>query len=100
MMTRLLPIVQALGAARLAVALFAFSLVAFAGAARAEEAAGAASPVEEISQQLEAFQKSVPDLNKSIQDSAGRIDSVTSVQKARAEDARLKETDSTLLGLM
>jgi hypothetical protein len=43
-----------------------------------------ASPVEEFSKQLEDFQKSVPDLNKSIQDSAGAIDSVTDIDKARA----------------
>ena len=55
-------------------------------------------PVEEFSQQLEAFQKSVPDLNKSIQDSAGTIDSVTDVEKARAEINRLKDTVSALLG--
>ena len=55
-------------------------------------------PVEEFSQQLEAFQKSVPDLNKSIQDSAGTIDSATDVEKARAEINRLKDTVSALLG--
>jgi chromosome segregation ATPase len=98
MMTRLPMIVQAIGGGRLAIALFALSLVASAGIAHAEEAAGAASPVEEFSQQLEAFQKTVPDLNKSIQDSAGTIDSVTDVQKARAEIERLKENVSTLLG--
>jgi chromosome segregation ATPase len=71
------------------------------GAARAEDAsngAAASSPVEEFSAQLEAFQKTVPDLNKSIQDSAGTIDSATDVEKARAEINRLRETVSTLLG--
>ncbi len=58
----------------------------------------ATSPVEEFSQQLEAFQKSVPELNKSIQDSAGTIDSITDVEKARAEIDTLRETVSTLLG--
>ena len=98
MMTRLHAIVQALGRGSVAVALLSFALMASNGVARAEEAGGAASPVEEFSQQLEAFQKSVPDLNKSIQDSAGTIDSATDVQKARAEIDRLKETVSTLLG--
>jgi DNA repair exonuclease SbcCD ATPase subunit len=98
MMTRLPVIVQAIGGGRLAAVLFALSLATFAGNARAEEATGVASPVEEFSQQLEAFQKTVPDLNKSIQDSAGTIDSVTDVQKARAEIERLKENVSTLLG--
>ena len=70
MMTRLQTIVQATRACALAVGLFAVALAALVGAARAEDATigagGAASPVEEFSQQLEAFQKSVPDLNKSI----------------------------------
>ena len=82
-------------------ALFAVALALSAAAARAEDASvsgGAASPVEEFSQQLEAFQKSVPDLNKSIQDSAGTIDRVTDVEKARAEIDKLRETVGTLLG--
>jgi chromosome segregation ATPase len=84
--------------AALAAILFALS----GGFARAEDssaaAAAPASPVEEFSQQLEAFQKSVPNLNKSIQDSAGTIDSATNVEKARAEIDKLRETVSTLLG--
>jgi len=76
--------------------------VVLSASARAETpAAGTSSgvsPVEEFSQQLEAFQKSVPDLNKSIQDSAGTIDSVTDVEKARAEIDRLRETVAALLG--
>ncbi len=81
-------------------ALFVVALVLSKNAAIAEDSnsAGGASPVEEFSQQLEAFQKSVPDLNKSIQDSAGTIDSVTDVEKARAEIDKLRETVSTLLG--
>jgi chromosome segregation ATPase len=99
MMTRLPAIVQATRPRFLGVALFAFALIASAGVAGAADATtGAASPVEEFSRQLEAFQKSVPDLNKSIQDSAGTIDSVTDVEKARAEINRLKDTVSALLG--
>ena len=66
--------------------------------ARREQRQRRASPVEEFSQQLEAFQKSVPDLNKSIQDSAGTIDSMNDVEKARAEIDKLRETVSALLG--
>ena len=57
--------------ARVAVAgLFAVALVLSAASARAEDASGAntsnpISPVEEFSQQLEAFQRSVPDLKQS-----------------------------------
>jgi chromosome segregation ATPase len=83
-------------------ALLAVGLALSGTAAIAEDGNGTAgnatSPVEEFSQQLEAFQKSVPDLNKSIQDSAGTIDSVTDVEKARAEIDKLRETVSTLLG--
>src|ERR1700761_7442012 len=101
MMTRLPAPDHATGARVAAMLLFAGALLVSADVGRAADAAAGAaagSPVEEFSQQLEAFQKSVPDLNKSIQDSAGTIDSVTDVQKARAEIDRLKETVSTLLG--
>ena len=56
------------------------------------------SPVEEFAQQLERFQKTVPDLNKSILDSVGTITNATDVEKARAEIDSLRETVSTLLG--
>jgi chromosome segregation ATPase len=87
-------------------AAFAVVLVLSGSAALAQDSStanagttsSAASPVEEFSQQLEAFQKSVPDLNKSIQESAGTIDSVTDVEKARAEIDKLRETVATLLG--
>jgi DNA repair exonuclease SbcCD ATPase subunit len=76
----------------------ALSLVTIARAEDAPVGKDALSPVEEFSHQLEAFQKSVPDLNKSIQESAGTIDSMTDVEKARAEIDKLRETVSTLLG--
>jgi chromosome segregation ATPase len=101
MMTSLPAIVQGTRVRVPAVLLLALAFACSAGAARAEDAggsAGANSPVEEFSQQLEAFQKSVPDLNKTIQDSAGTIDSATDVEKARAEINRLRETVSALLG--
>ena len=99
MMTRLRAPVQATGARVAAMLLFAGALLVSADVGRAADAGAAAgSPVEEFSQQLEAFQKRVPDLNKSIQDSAGTIDSATDVEKARAEINRLKDTVSALLG--
>jgi len=93
-------IVRASAATAIAV-LFVAALALSDNPAQAEDAGAgksAVSPVEEFSQQLEAFQKSVPDLNKSIQDSAGTIDKVTNVDKARAEIDKLRETVSTLLG--
>ena len=78
--------------------LFGVFLALSVSAARAENPGVGASPVEEFSQQLEAFQKSVPDLNKSIQESAGTIDSKNDVEKARAEIDKLRETVSALLG--
>src|ERR1700722_4541439 len=77
---------------------FGVVLVFSAAAAAAENNGIGASPVEEFSQQLEAFQKSVPDLNKSIQESAGTIDSMNDVEKARAEIDKLRETVSAILG--
>jgi len=101
MMTSLPAIVQEITTRVFVMVLLAVCLVgAAATAARAEDAGPgpANSPVEQFSQQLEAFQKSVPDLNKTIQESAGTIDSATDVEKARAEINRLRETVSTLLG--
>jgi DNA repair exonuclease SbcCD ATPase subunit len=82
-------------------ALFVAALALSGSGARAEDANATGdpiSPVEEFSQQLEAFQRSVPDLNKSIQDSASTIDGVTDAEKARAEIDKLRETVSGLLG--
>ena len=87
----LLPALIRSDRARFAVAaLFAAALTFSAADARSEDASNSnsgspISPVEEFSQQLEAFQRSVPDLSKSIQDSASTIDSVTDPEKARAE---------------
>jgi chromosome segregation ATPase len=83
-----------------AAGLCAIVLVLLSNAAGAEDtnSSAVASPVEEFSRQLEAFQKSAPDLNKSIQESAGAIDGVTDVEKARTEIGKLRETVSTLLG--
>jgi len=76
----------------------AAALIVSGSAARAEQAATAASPVDEFSKQLEDFQKSVPDLNTRIQDSAASIDHTSDVAKARAEIDQLREEVSTLLG--
>jgi chromosome segregation ATPase len=74
-------------------------VVLSANAARGQDAnSTVASPVEAFSRQLEDFQKSAPDLNKAIQESAGTIDSITDIEKARAEIDKLRETVSTLLG--
>ena len=84
-------------------AVLAFSSLA-PGLALAEEASSApggkitaGSPVDEFSQQLEDFQKSVPNLTQRIQDGAGVIDSATDIDKARAEIDSLRQDVSTLL---
>ncbi len=82
-----------LAAAVLVIAMLAPS----ANPARAEHA-GTASPVDEFSQQLEEFQKSVPDLNRKIQESATTIDATTDIAKARVEIDELRDEVSTLLG--
>jgi chromosome segregation ATPase len=66
--------------------------------ARAEDTAAPATPVDEFSKQLEIFQKSVPDLNKRIQESATAIDGATDVEKARTQIDQLRAEVSTLLG--
>jgi DNA repair exonuclease SbcCD ATPase subunit len=84
-----------------AATLLAVAVILFGSGVRAEDAANSnapMSPVEEFSQQLEAFQRSVPDLNRSIQESASTIDSVTDAEKARDEIDKLRQTVSQLLG--
>jgi DNA repair exonuclease SbcCD ATPase subunit len=73
-------------------------LVVSAPLARADDSDDGTGPVAEFSQQLENFQKSVPALNKTIQDSAGAIDTYTDAAKARAEVDKLREAVSGLLG--
>jgi len=58
----------------------------------------AVSPVDEFSNQLEQFRKSVPELNKKIQDGAATIDGTSDVAKARADIEALRDEVSTLLG--
>jgi chromosome segregation ATPase len=76
----------------------AIALAVLCGPARAQSDGAAGGPVAEFSQQLENFQRSVPELNKTIQDSAGAIDNVTDVEKARAELDKLRDAVSDLLG--
>jgi DNA repair exonuclease SbcCD ATPase subunit len=99
-MVRLLSVVSA--RSRFAAALLAAMLALSANVARAQdgstESGTAASPVDEFSKQLEQFQKSVPDLNKKIQDGAATIDGTTDVAKARADIDALRNEVSALLG--
>jgi DNA repair exonuclease SbcCD ATPase subunit len=99
-MTRSLPVVSA--RSRFAAALLAAMLALAANVACAQdvstESSSAVSPVDEFSKQLEQFQKSVPDLNKKIQDGAATIDGTTDVAKARADIDALRDEVSALLG--
>jgi len=58
----------------------------------------ALTPVEEFSKQLEAFKKSIPDLNKKIEDSAASVDRWTDVGKARKEIEELRAIVGAALG--
>jgi DNA repair exonuclease SbcCD ATPase subunit len=83
---------------RVAAMALCVAMLTFSSApSRAADDNTAPSPVEEFSQQLEAFQESVPDLNRSIQESASTIDRMSDVEKARSEIDKLRETVSTLL---
>lgn len=99
-MTRTLPIVFA--RPRIAAVLVAALLALSANVVRAQDAStessAAASPVDEFSTQLEQFKKSVPELNKKIQDGAATIDSTADAAKARADIDALRDEVSTLLG--
>jgi DNA repair exonuclease SbcCD ATPase subunit len=102
-MIRSMPVVSA--RSRLAAALLAATLALSANVARAQdsdtestESSTSVSPVDEFSNQLEQFQKSVPELNKKIQDGAATIDGTSDVAKARADIEALREEVSALLG--
>jgi DNA repair exonuclease SbcCD ATPase subunit len=58
----------------------------------------AITPVEEFSRQLDTFKKSIPELNKKIEDSAASIDRWTDVEKARKEIEELRALVSAALG--
>src|SRR5215218_8335753 len=61
-------------------------------------AADAITPVEEFSRQLDEFKKSIPDLNKKIEDSAAAVDRWTDVDKARKETEELRAIVGAALG--
>jgi DNA repair exonuclease SbcCD ATPase subunit len=91
--------------ARLAAALLVAMLALSVNVAHAQdsdtestESSTSVSPVDEFSKQLEQFQKSVPELNKKIQDGAATIDGTSDVAKARADIEALRDEVSTLLG--
>src|SRR5215467_6984530 len=58
----------------------------------------AMTPVEEFSRQLDAFKKTIPELNKKIEDSAAQVDRWTDVDKARREIEDLRAIVGTALG--
>jgi DNA repair exonuclease SbcCD ATPase subunit len=58
----------------------------------------AISPVEEFSRQLDEFKKSIPELNKKIEDSAASVDKWTDVDKARKEIEELRALVGAALG--
>jgi DNA repair exonuclease SbcCD ATPase subunit len=58
----------------------------------------ALSPVEEFSKRLDEFKKSIPELNKKIEDSAGAVDRWTDVDKARKEIEELRAIVGAALG--
>ena len=58
----------------------------------------AISPVEEFSKRLDEFKKSIPELNKKIEDSAGAVDQWTDVDKARQEIEELRAIVGAALG--
>jgi tetratricopeptide (TPR) repeat protein len=66
--------------------------------AQAPNQPDALTPVEEFSKQLDAFKKSIPDLNKKIEDSAASVDRWTDVGKARKEIEELRAIVGAALG--
>jgi chromosome segregation ATPase len=58
----------------------------------------AITPVEEFSRQLEAFKKTIPDLNKRIEDSTTSVDRWTDISSARKEIEELRAIVGSALG--
>lgn len=58
----------------------------------------AITPVEEFSRQLEEFKKSIPNLNKRIEESTGSVDRWTDVKNARKEIEELRAIVGNALG--
>lgn len=63
-----------------------------------QQPADSITPVEEFSRQLEAFKKTIPDLNKRIEESAAQVDKWTDVDAARREIAELRAIVGAALG--
>jgi hypothetical protein len=63
-----------------------------------QQSADAITPVEEFSRQLEAFKKTIPDLNKRIEDSAAQVEKWTDIDAARKEIAELRAIVGAALG--
>jgi DNA repair exonuclease SbcCD ATPase subunit len=81
-----------------AVLLLAIALPFSAASAQTPSQPDALTPVEEFSKQLDAFKKSIPDLNKKIEDSATNVDRWTDVGKARKEIEELRAIVGAALG--
>ena len=81
-----------------AVLLLAIALPCSAASAQTPSQPDALTPVEEFSKQLDAFKKSIPDLNKKIEDSAASVDRWTDVGKARKEIEELRAIVGAALG--
>jgi len=81
-----------------AVLLLAIALPCSAASAQTPSQPDALTPVEEFSKQLDAFKKSIPDLNKKIEDSASSVDRWTDVGKARKEIEELRAIVGAALG--
>ena len=71
---------------------------ASAALAQAPSQSDAVTPVEQFSKQLDAFKKSIPELNKKIEDSAASVDRWTDVDKARKEIEELRAIVGAALG--
>jgi DNA repair exonuclease SbcCD ATPase subunit len=81
-----------------AAALLVAALLAMPALAQTSGQSDAFTPVEEFSKQLEAFKKTIPELNKKIEDSATQVDRWTDVEKARKEIEELRGIVGAALG--
>src|SRR5262245_33624747 len=78
---------------------FAFALaVASPAFAQSSGQPDAITPVEEFARQLDVFKKSIPELNKKIEESAASVDRWTDVDKARKEIDELRAIVGAALG--
>lgn len=81
-----------------AAALLLAAVLAMPALAQSSSEPDAITPVEEFSKQLDAFKKSIPELNKKIEDSAAQVDRWTDVEKARHEIEELRGIVGAALG--